>query len=110
MKTSNRITVSIILLFIGMGLSAQKNSAMAQKEAEYYKIVDVPIPDDVLLEVGGLALTDDDRLGVSTRHGEVWLIDKPYSQRPARTFGSRISGWRFLCGATWRVDPIGRYR
>jgi hypothetical protein len=55
---------------------------MAKKEAEFYKIVNVPIPDDVLLEVGGLALTDKDKLGVSTRRGEVWLIDKPYSQTP----------------------------
>lgn len=82
MKTFHKITVSIILLLKGIGLSAQEPSDMAQKEAEYYKIVDVPIPDDVLLEVGGLAFTDDDRLGVSTRHGEIWLIDKPYSKNP----------------------------
>ncbi len=82
MKISNTILTSIILFFMGIGLSAQERSATAQKEAEYYKIVDVPIPEDVELEVGGLALTDDDRLGVSTRHGEVWLIDRPYSKNP----------------------------
>ncbi len=49
----------------------------------YYKIVDVPIPDEVVLEVGGLALNDQDQLGVSTRRGEVWLIDRPYSKNPA---------------------------
>ncbi|WP_373518171.1 plastocyanin/azurin family copper-binding protein [Pricia sp.] len=82
MKTSYKTIASIVLLLISIGLSAQKPSATAQKEAEYYKIVDVPIPDDIELEVGGLALNDYDRLGVSTRHGEVWLIDKPYSQKP----------------------------
>ncbi|MBM1106640.1 auracyanin family protein [Aurantibacter crassamenti] len=55
---------------------------MAKKESKFYKIVDVPIPDDIKLEVGGLVLTDEDKLGVSTRRGEVWLIDKPYSQNP----------------------------
>ncbi len=82
MKIFITIMTFIILLLISIGLSAQKPSATAQKEAEYYKIVDVPIPDDIELEVGGLALTDDDRLGVSTRHGEVWLIDRPYSKNP----------------------------
>src|SRR5680860_1845924 len=82
MKTPHKIKAFIILLLIGIGLNAQEPSAMAEKEAEYYKIVDVPIPDDVLLEVGGLAFTDDDRLGVSTRRGEVWLIDRPYSKNP----------------------------
>jgi azurin len=61
---------------------SQSTSEMAKREAEYYKIIDVPIPDDVKLEVGGLALTDDDKLGVSTRRGEVWLIDKPYGKNP----------------------------
>lgn len=82
MKNTYKTVVSIIVLMLGTGVFAQEPSAMVKKEAEYYKIVDVPIPDGVLLEVGGLALTDDDRLGVSTRHGEVWLIDRPYSQKP----------------------------
>ncbi|MEM6377195.1 MAG: plastocyanin/azurin family copper-binding protein [Bacteroidota bacterium] len=61
-------------------LSAQ--SEQAKKEAAYYKIVDVPIPDDVVLEVGGLALNDQDQLGVCTRRGEVWLLDQPYGKSP----------------------------
>ncbi|GAL64088.1 probable large multifunctional secreted protein [Algibacter lectus] len=58
------------------------NSDQAKKEAEYYKIVDVPIPNDIKLEVGGLALTDKNQLGVSTRRGEVWLVNNPYSKTP----------------------------
>ena len=74
-------TLSIVLCFALITcLSAQ--SEQAQKEAEYYRIVDVPIPDDVILEVGGLALNDQDQLGVCTRRGEVWLLDQPYSKSP----------------------------
>ncbi|MGY6648582.1 plastocyanin/azurin family copper-binding protein [Wenyingzhuangia sp. IMCC45574] len=78
MKNSNKTILALgVLLFsqIGFGQNAKKIS-------EYYKIVDVPIPNEVKLEVGGLALTDDDKLGVSTRRGEVWLIDQPYSPKP----------------------------
>ena len=52
------------------------------EEAKYYRIVSVPIPEDIMLEVGGLSLTDKGQLGVSTRRGEIWLIDKPYSKNP----------------------------
>jgi plastocyanin len=64
---------------------SQSGSTMAKKEAEYYKIEDVPIPEEVLLEVGGLVLTDEDKLGVSTRRGDVWVIDEPYGQNPKYT-------------------------
>jgi azurin len=71
-----------LLLLGSQWIVAQPAADIIKKESKYYKIVDVPIPDDVILEVGGLTLTDDDKLGVSTRRGEVWLIDKPYSASP----------------------------
>lgn len=82
MKSIYKIVLAAIFLMGAQFNFGQSQSALAKKEAEFYKIVDVPIPEDVLLEVGGLALTDKDKLGVSTRRGEVWLIDKPYSQNP----------------------------
>ena len=60
----------------------QTETDLQKNEEHFYKIVDIPIPKDIVLEVGGLALTDKDQLGVSTRRGEVWLIDKPYSLNP----------------------------
>ncbi|MEM7380218.1 MAG: sulfocyanin-like copper-binding protein, partial [Bacteroidota bacterium] len=70
------------VLFLSLNTALIAQTEMAKKEAEYYEIVDVPIPEDIVLEVGGLALTDQDQLGVSTRRGEVWLIDKPYGKNP----------------------------
>lgn len=81
MTISTKITILLLCFCIGPFAFGQSKSTI-QKEAEYYKIVDVPIPKDIKLEVGGLSLTDNDKLGVSTRRGEVWLIDKPYSTTP----------------------------
>ncbi len=81
MQSVLKISYIILCFCIGQIAFGQSKS-IKEKEAEYYKIVDVPIPEDVKLEVGGLALTDDDKLGVSTRRGEVWLIDKPYGTAP----------------------------
>ena len=46
-------------------------------EDEYYTMTTVPIPEGVVLEVGGLAVMPDGRLAVSTRRGEVWLVENP---------------------------------
>lgn len=76
---------TLIVFLLSFSQTAWAQSAIAKKESQFYKIVDVPIPDDIVLEVGGLALTDDDKLGVSTRRGEVWVIDKPYGEKPLYT-------------------------
>ncbi|MCB0664471.1 MAG: auracyanin family protein [Saprospiraceae bacterium] len=66
------------ILFVTISL-AQK---MPSGEEAYYLISDVPIPDDVVLEVGGLDFDDEERLGVCTRRGEIWLITNPGSDAP----------------------------
>ncbi|WP_298488633.1 plastocyanin/azurin family copper-binding protein [uncultured Maribacter sp.] len=86
MKIINKTILLIFVLGFSQISFGQKNkvvnSVQAKKESEFYKIVDVPMPQGIKLEVGGLALTDEDKLGVSTRRGEVWLIDEPYSKNP----------------------------
>ncbi len=52
---------------------SQANSA----EAAHYRLVTLPVPQDVVLEVGGLALRPDGKLFACTRRGEVWLIANP---------------------------------
>lgn len=73
--------------------------AFSAKEQDYYIIVDVPVPDGIELEVGGLAVIPDGSLGVSTRRGEVWLIENPYME------GSRIP--RFTKFADGLHEPLG---
>lgn len=53
-------------------------SAVPASEDDYYKIITLPIPEGVVLEVGGLASLPDGRLAVSTRRGDVWMIGNPY--------------------------------
>ncbi|GAB1855384.1 hypothetical protein MHTCC0001_02180 [Flavobacteriaceae bacterium MHTCC 0001] len=81
MQNILKISYTILCLCTGQIAFSQLKSTV-KKEAEFYKIVDVPIPEHIKLEVGGLAVTDNDKLGVSTRRGEVWLIDEPYSTTP----------------------------
>ncbi len=56
----------------------------AGAEAKHYKIVTLPVPKDVVLEVGGLAMRPDGKLLACTRRGEVWLISNPNADDPAQ--------------------------
>ena len=53
-------------------------SSHTQKAEDFYTINTLQIPEDVILEVGGLAFLPNDQLAVCTRHGEVWIISNPY--------------------------------
>ncbi len=63
----------VLLLFVVSLAQAQ-----TMTEADYYRIVTLPIPQNISLEVGGLAVLPDGRLAASTRRGEVWLVGNPY--------------------------------
>lgn len=68
-------------------------------EDDYYRIVTLPVPEGVSLEVGGLAPLPDGRLAACTRRGDVWLIGNPYMQ------GSRVPTFkRFAAGLH---EPLG---
>ena len=74
-----------------LNLSAQQSRP--QSEEDFYQLRTLPVPENVLLEVGGLAPLPDGRLAVSTRRGEIWLIDNPYM-----TNGSQPHYTRFASG------------
>jgi azurin len=70
-------------------------ASMAQNrpmtEDDYYRIVTLPIPRTISLEVGGLAALPDGRLAASTRRGEVWMIANPYMKGSKQPTYSRFA-------------------
>ncbi|RRB01071.1 plastocyanin/azurin family copper-binding protein [Larkinella rosea] len=70
----NKLSFLFFAFFISSVVVAQRPLT----EDDYYRLVTVPIPEGVKLEVGGMAVLPDGRLGVSTRRGEVWFITNPY--------------------------------
>lgn len=52
------------------------------KEEDFYKIVKLPAPEHVLLEVGGLVTLPNGNLGVSTRRGDIYIVENPTSAKP----------------------------
>lgn len=54
-----------------------KKSNDIEKEEDYYRLFSMPVPEHVILEVGGLATFPDGRLAVCTRRGDVWITSNP---------------------------------
>jgi hypothetical protein len=52
-------------------------------EARHYRIVTLPIPKDIVLEVGGLAFRPDGKLLACTRRGDIYLISGAGGDGPA---------------------------
>ena len=73
---SIKIFLSTLCLFCGLSIFAQTGKALTEKD--YYFLKTVAIPEDIKLEVGGLAPMADGRLAVSTRRGQIWVIENPY--------------------------------
>lgn len=58
----------------------------AQTEDDYYPLVTIPLPQQVVLEVGGLLNLPDGRLMAATRRGEVYIIENGYTDPPNPQF------------------------
>ena len=58
----------------------------AATEAEAYRLIDLPTPEGVVLEVGGVDLLPDGRPIVCTRRGQVWIVDGAFDDEPTPTF------------------------
>ena len=66
--------------------------AQVSAEAAHYRMVTLPVPKDVVLEVGGLAVRPDGKLLACTRRGEVWLIANPNSDDPDAITFKKFAG------------------
>ncbi|MEA2630582.1 MAG: hypothetical protein QOE66_801 [Chloroflexota bacterium] len=81
------IRQSILLLSLaGLVLGSWANTAVpafvddprtAKAEEDFYKIETFEIPREIVLEAGALEMLPDGKLAVSTRRGEIYLVENP---------------------------------
>ncbi|MEM7368119.1 MAG: plastocyanin/azurin family copper-binding protein [Bacteroidota bacterium] len=55
------------------------------QESAYYAIETLPIPEGIVLEVGGMVFLPDGQLAVCSRRGEIWIIKDPYASSADRS-------------------------
>lgn len=66
-----RLVILIAVLMTTASLAAQDD---LPTEDDYYRIVTLPIPEDIVLEEGGMELLPNGDLAVATRRGEIYLV------------------------------------
>jgi cytochrome c551/c552 len=101
MNKAIKFQLSILFIFVSMGAFGQKPSQ--KTEQDFYEIKTLPIPKDLYLEVGGLATMPDGRLAVSTRRGEIWIVENPYQKNSHQTYYRRFaSGLHEILGLAYK--------
>lgn len=74
------------------------------KEEDFSKIVKVSSPEGTLLEVGGLVVMPNGDLGVSTRRGDIFIVENPTSRKPY--FRKFASGLHEVLGLAWKDGAL----
>jgi len=97
-----KYTAFVLLFVVALGAFAQTKPT-SKKEQDYYEIKTLPIPKEIYLEVGGLATMPDGRLAVSTRRGEIWIVENPYQKSSHQTYYRRFaSGLHEVLGLAYK--------
>ena len=104
------VAVALLVTTVGSNASAQRlgsDSARGPSENDYYRMVTLPIPENVVLEVGGLETLPDGRLAVATRRGEVWLVENPGGLNGGRPHFTRFAqGLHEALGLAYRDGAL----
>lgn len=82
-----KIKILGFLFLMSCGVWAQESP----KEEDYYKIVTLPVPEGILLEVGGVTMMPNGSMALATRRGDIWVVENPSSRNPYfRKFASGL--------------------
>ena len=107
-----RMLAGSAAMFVGAAssIAAQRptaDSARGPSENDYYRMSTVPVPEGVVLEVGGLETMPDGRLAVATRRGDVWLVENPASLNGGRANFTRFAhGLHEALGLSYRNGAL----
>lgn len=61
------------------------DEVVPQVEEDVYALATIPLPEGCVLEVGGMDTFSDGRLAISTRRGQVWIVENPLADDVADT-------------------------
>jgi len=95
-----RVTLPILFaLLLALPVVAQET-----EQEKYYQITPLPIPEDVVLEVGALEMMPDGKLAVATRRGEIYMVSSPKASSPETetTFRRYAHGLHEVLGLAYR--------
>lgn len=78
----------------------------ADKEREFYPIIDVPIPKALVIEAGAFETLPDGRIAVGTRHGDVFFISGLDEEKPQPKYHLFATGLDEIFGLAWKDNAL----
>lgn len=74
---ATKIMKNVIKIFISL-LTCSNVFAQNTAENEYYRIITIPVPEGMILEVGGITTMPSGDVALATRRGDIWIINNAY--------------------------------
>jgi glucose/arabinose dehydrogenase len=93
------VVVIAVLLFTKTGAAQE-----SPKEEDYFRILKVSTPEGVIMEVGGVTMLPSGELAVSTRRGDVYIVENPTTARPY--FRKFASGLHEILGLVYKDGAL----
>lgn len=95
---------TIAIVFFAIAAQQVAYGQESAKEEDYFKILRIPTPEGLVLEVGGLAMLPNGDLGVTTRRGDVFIVENPISPTPF--FRKFASGLHEVLGLAYKNGAL----
>lgn len=103
-----RISAALLLLMMAttMGTAAEEDFGdtwgTAEREAAFYRIVDIPMPEGTYLESGCFTTLPDGRIAIGTRRGEILLFRGLDDEHPRPQVTRFAEGMDEIFGLSYR--------
>lgn len=78
----------------------------ADRERDFYRVVELPIPKDLVIEAGAFTTLPDGRVAVGTRRGEVFFISGTDEAKPQPEYHLFASGLDEIFGLAWKDGAL----
>jgi hypothetical protein len=78
----------------------------ADREREFYRVVNLPIPDDLVIEAGAFETLPDGRIAVATRHGDIYFLSGVDDPNPEPTYHLFATGLDEIFGLAWKDNAL----
>src|SRR5947209_3575295 len=73
-----------------------------ERERAYYPIVNIPIPQDLVIEAGAFCTLPDGRVAVGTRYGEIYILSSIDKKKPNPTYHLYATGLDEIFGLAYK--------
>ncbi len=97
---------AMLLLFSALAIPLRAETlggywGTAEEESKYYRIVEIPIPDDLAIEAGSFEVLPGERLAIGTRRGDIYIASGAFDENPLPTFKRFAHGLDEVLGMSY---------